>query len=144
MSILAYFPYLKKIKLGSWDRILSVCVLCIPFVNFGMPEPIFMKLGILHDPSHQCLRQDAYPPVLLLRNGSVNTFPKQWIHTIEEMLGTSSSTRSVFCQRGVCRSVYPLSLLGNNSVNTFPHQRRIYGGVIFYAVRVIKEKYAVS
>jgi hypothetical protein len=35
---------------------------------------------------------------------------------------------------GLC---IPLSLLGNNSVKTFPRQRRIGGGVVFYAVGVV-------
>jgi hypothetical protein len=37
-------------------------------------------------------------------------------------------------------SMCPLSLLGNNSVKTFPRQRRIAGGVVFYAVRVVSRK----
>jgi hypothetical protein len=37
---------------------------------------------------------------------------------------------------GLC---IPLSLLGNNSVKAFPRQRRIVGGVIFYAVRVLSK-----
>jgi hypothetical protein len=37
-------------------------------------------------------------------------------------------------------SVYPLSLLGNGSVNTFPRQRRIVGGMVFYAVHVISKE----
>jgi hypothetical protein len=32
--------------------------------------------------------------------------------------------------------LYPLSLLGNDSVNMFP-QKRIVGGVVSYAVRVV-------
>jgi hypothetical protein len=39
----------------------------------------------------------------------------------------------------VCQCI-PLSLLGNNSVKTFPRQRRIVGGVVFYAVRVISKE----
>jgi hypothetical protein len=35
---------------------------------------------------------------------------------------------------GLC---IPLSFLGNGSVNTFPLQRRIVGGVVFYAVCVV-------
>jgi hypothetical protein len=33
-----------------------------------------------------------------------------------------------------------LSLLGNKSVKTFPRQRRIAGGVIIYAVRVVMKE----
>jgi hypothetical protein len=37
-------------------------------------------------------------------------------------------------------SVYPLLMLGNGSVNTFPRQRRINGGVVFYAVGVVSKE----
>jgi hypothetical protein len=44
--ILAYFPYFEKNK----SRLMrSPCCLCVceyPHINFWMPEPIFMKLGI--------------------------------------------------------------------------------------------------
>jgi hypothetical protein len=41
----------------------------------------------------------------------------------------------------VSLSVYHLSLQGNGLLNTFPPERRIFGGVILYAVRVVsKEK----
>jgi hypothetical protein len=36
--------------------------------------------------------------------------------------------------------IYFISLLGNGSVNTFPPQRRIVGGVAFYAVRVASKE----
>jgi hypothetical protein len=36
--------------------------------------------------------------------------------------------------------VYPLSLLGNSLVKTFPRQRRIVGGVVFYAVHVVSKE----
>jgi hypothetical protein len=39
--LLAYFPYFEKIKVVSWDL-----QLCIPPINFWMPEPLFMKLGM--------------------------------------------------------------------------------------------------
>jgi hypothetical protein len=38
---------------------------------------------------------------------------------------------------GLC---IPLSLLGNGLVNTFPRQRRIVGGIVFYAVRVVSKE----
>jgi hypothetical protein len=37
-------------------------------------------------------------------------------------------------------SVYPRLLLGNNSVKAFPRQRRIFVGVVFYAVHVISKE----
>jgi hypothetical protein len=39
----------------------------------------------------------------------------------------------------VCLCI-PLSLLGKNSVKTFPRQRRIVGGVVFYAVHDISKE----
>jgi hypothetical protein len=33
----------------------------------------------------------------------------------------------------------PLSLLGNNSVKILPRERRIIGGIVFYAVRVVSK-----
>jgi hypothetical protein len=41
---LAHFPYFKKILQAYEITLLSVCV-CVPPINFWMPEPIFMKLG---------------------------------------------------------------------------------------------------
>jgi hypothetical protein len=39
----------------------------------------------------------------------------------------------------VCLCI-PLSLLGKKSVKTFPRQRRINGGVVIYAVRVVPKE----
>jgi hypothetical protein len=39
----------------------------------------------------------------------------------------------------VCLCI-PLSLLGSNSVKMFPRQRRIVGGVVFYAVGVVSKE----
>jgi hypothetical protein len=36
----------------------------------------------------------------------------------------------------VCLCI-PLSLLGNNSVKKFPWQRKIVGGIVFYAFRAV-------
>jgi hypothetical protein len=38
---------------------------------------------------------------------------------------------------GLC---IPLSLLGKNSVKTFPRERKIVGGAVFYAVRVVSKE----
>jgi hypothetical protein len=41
-----YFPYFEVIKECLWDHLsLSLC-LCIPRINFWMPEPVFMKLDM--------------------------------------------------------------------------------------------------
>jgi hypothetical protein len=49
---------------------------------------------------------------------------------------TSNNRRTV----GHVSLCIPLSLLGNNAVKTLPRQRRIVGGVIFYAVRVVPKE----
>jgi hypothetical protein len=63
----------------------------------------------------------------VLGNDSVDTFPRQRIHTTLEELWEA------------CVCVCPLSLLGNSSVNTLPQQERIVGDV-FCAVRVVSKE----
>jgi hypothetical protein len=36
--------------------------------------------------------------------------------------------------------MYPLPLLGNGSENTFPLQRKIIGGVAFYAILIVSKE----
>jgi hypothetical protein len=44
---LADFPYFEKIKVGLWDHhAICVSVYPPPPINFWMPGPIFMKLGM--------------------------------------------------------------------------------------------------
>jgi hypothetical protein len=55
---------------------------------------------------------------------------------------TNIRDNTIIIQR-LCLWVFPcisLSLLGNNSVKTFPRQRKIVGGDVFYAVRVISKE----
>jgi hypothetical protein len=105
------------------------------------------------NPSHQSVCLYVYPScrckatvrlsvtlLSVLGNGSINTFPRQRIHgTIEELLDSSFSMRSMSYQRRIYGSVYPLSLL-DNSVKTFPGQRRVVGGGFFYSVRVVSKE----
>jgi hypothetical protein len=75
------------------------------FLKFGMyimaPEPISVTYFI--NPSHQSVCLYVYPPLWLLGNGSVDTFPWQQIHvTIEELLEASSPIWSTLYQRRVC------------------------------------------
>jgi hypothetical protein len=141
--------------------------LCIPPINFWIPEPIFMKLGMYImapepistayyiNPSHQSVCLYVYPSYhckatarlsvslhSVLGNGSVTTFQQQRTHaTIDKFLNALFSIRSVSYQRRVCGSLWsPLSLLDNNSVKTFPRERRIVGGVVFYAARVVSKE----
>jgi hypothetical protein len=44
----------------------------------------------------------------------------------------------------VCLYVYSATLLGNSWINTFPRQRRIFGGVVFYAVHVASKESVVN
>jgi hypothetical protein len=141
----------------------SVC-LWIPPANFWMAEPIFMKLDMYimaTEPISTTYFMNPCVSVCVFRlslqsNGSVKCIPPfgarqrlgkhvpaQRIHTtIEELLDASFSVLSVSYQRRVCGSVFvsPLSLLGNNSVKTFPRQRRIVGGVVFCAVRIVAKE----
>jgi hypothetical protein len=110
IPLLAYFPYFEKIKV-------SLCYLHAhgvsppPPINFWMPEPNFMKLGIMApepfsmayfiNPSHQAVCTHVYP-LSLLRNVSIKI---------------------------------PLSLLGK--CNEYTRNRRIVATVVFYAVRVV-------
>jgi hypothetical protein len=53
---------------------------------------------------------------------------------------TRKNRRNVGCVcLWVCLCIL-LSLLGNGSVNTFQRQRRIVGGIVFYAVRVLSKE----
>jgi hypothetical protein len=99
---LAYFPCFEKIRL-------DVC-LCIPPINFWMPEHMFMKLGMyivapelisaayFINPSHQSVCLYVYP--------------------------------STFARQGLSKNV-------NMATNT--HNRRIVGSSIFCMIHISKE-----
>jgi hypothetical protein len=120
--LLAYFLYLKKIKikLGLWNHLAVVCV-CVsvyppppPAINFRMFEPIFMKLGMyiialepisaayLKNPSHQsvCL----HPPIIAKQRLGKHVFAATNARNSRRIVDASSSIRSVSCQRKVCGS----------------------------------------
>jgi hypothetical protein len=91
---LIYFPYLKKSRFTP-----SPWCLCIPPINFWLPESILMKLGFYYHGiwAHFNVELRKFISSVsvascasfssLLRNSWVNTFPWQGIHTtIEEML----------------------------------------------------------
>jgi hypothetical protein len=112
--------------------LLAVC-LWIPPVNFGMPEPIFTKLGMhvmatesvstafFINPSHQTVCLYVYPSYRckttvrlsgflhsLLGNGPINTFLQKRIQaTVKELLDPSFSIRSVSYRRRVVGFVHP-------------------------------------
>jgi hypothetical protein len=45
-EFLAYFPYFQKNKSRFIRKFWCLYVCMSPFINFRMPEPIFMKLGM--------------------------------------------------------------------------------------------------
>jgi hypothetical protein len=133
----------------------SPCCLCLwnnP-INFWMPESIFMKLGmyiyhgtwahlngVLHKSLPSVCASICISLLSLLGNGSVKCIPhfiaRQWLG---KHITAATNTRICWTlvSVGLC---IPLSLLCNNSVKTFPRQRRIVGGVVFYAVRVVSKE----
>jgi hypothetical protein len=111
-------------------------------IHIMAQEPVSEAYFI--NPSHQSVCLHVYPSYRckakarlcatyhsVIDNSSVNTFLRQWIPaTIEELLDAC-----------VCGSVcIPISLLGNSFVMMFPRRRRIVGGVVFYAVRVVSKE----
>jgi hypothetical protein len=85
------------------------------------PEPISMAYFI--NPSHQSTRMCI--PLFIARQVLGKHVPAA--------TNTCNTRRTV---ERVCLCI-PLSLLDNNSVKTFPRQRRIVGGVVFCAIRVV-------
>jgi hypothetical protein len=98
---LACFPYFEKNK----SRLMRSPCVCVyhPPINFWMPEPVFMKLGMYimaREPiltayfinaSHQSVCLYMCIPLSLLGNGSVKTLPRQRIHNRKIV------ARVVFC-----------------------------------------------
>jgi hypothetical protein len=122
--------------------------LWIPPINFLMPEPIFMKLG-MNIMAPKPILSKSLPSVCesvcvsllsLLGNGSVKCVRR---FIARQCLGTHvpapTNTRHKTIAGRVCLSI-PLFLLGNNSIKTFLRQRRIVGGFVFCAFRVISNK----
>jgi hypothetical protein len=163
--IWSLFPIFRKNKSRLMRSPRCLCV-CVSPINFWMPEPIFMKLG-MNGMASEPVSLRVSIPLSLPSNSSVDTFPRQWIHaTIEELFDASFSMRFVSYQGKVCGSWAPwdsepritllarantnllawtrvcisLSFLGNSSVKTFPRQRRIFGSVVFYAVSVASKE----
>jgi hypothetical protein len=99
---------------------LSVC-LWIPLpINFWMPEPIFMKLGIyivvselistayFINPSHQSVCLYVYPPIVARQRLDKNVTEANNTHaTIKELLDASFSVWSESYQRKVGDYFFP-------------------------------------
>jgi hypothetical protein len=98
---------------------LSVC-LCIPFINFWMPELIFMKLcmyimapepistAYVVNPCHQSMRLYVYTPIVDRQRLSKNVTAATYTHAaIEEFLDASFSLQSVSYQRKVGERFFP-------------------------------------
>jgi hypothetical protein len=106
-------------------------------------EPISTAYLINLPPNHSVCLYVLYVPLSLLGKGSARCI----LHFIaRQRLGkhvpAAANTRNkeeLFdaCLLSLC---IPLSFLGNNSVKTFPRQRRIVGGVVFYAVRLASKE----
>jgi hypothetical protein len=145
---------LLPLFLKSKSRLMRLpCCLCVylyvyPPVNFLMPEPISVKLR-MHTMAPEPLSTAYFinpislcaciciPPIVTRQRLSKH-FPAA-TNTHNRRIG-----RVVFCavrvvskeSLWVCLCI-SLSLLGNGLVNTFLRQRRIGGGFVFYAVRVV-------
>jgi hypothetical protein len=136
----------------------SPCCLLIPPINLRISETWYVYHGNwAHLKSLPSVRVSVCVSVIaLLRKGSAKCIPLfgAWQRLGKHVPAANNIRynrlivrRVIFCavctlskeSLWVCMCVPP-SLLGNNSVNTFPRQRRIVGGVVFYAVRVVSKQ----
>jgi hypothetical protein len=91
-NILACFPYFEKIKVGLCDHH-AICIPPPPLVDFWLPEPVFMKLGMcimltepistayFRNPSHQSVCLYMYPQSLLGNVSVKKRYPgKEYTH----------------------------------------------------------------
>jgi hypothetical protein len=134
----------------------STCLGILPPINFWIPESIFMKLGAyitapepnstgcFINPSHQSVSV-CVSLLSLLGKASVKCMPlfiarQRFGKHVPAPTNTRNNRRIVGRACLWVRLCTPLSLLGNNSVKTFPQERRIVGGVVFYAVRVVSKE----
>jgi hypothetical protein len=108
-KFLACFPYLEKKNKSR--LMISPCCLCVCIaspINFWMPEPIFMKLGMyiivlepistpyFINPSQQSMRLDVIPSIVPRQVSGKNVTMATNTHaTKEELLAASFSVRSV-------------------------------------------------
>jgi hypothetical protein len=101
--------------------------------------------GVLHKSLPSVFVSVCVSLICLLGKGSVKCIPP---FIARQLLGkhvpAATNTRNIWRIAGrvclwVCLCI-PLLLLGNNSVKTFTRQRRIVGGVVFYAVRVVPKE----
>jgi hypothetical protein len=122
----------------------SPCRLCVynPLIKFRVSEPIFINPGISWYQS-QSERRDIYislsvcisPRVPRQRLG-MHVLQANIYATVDELSGGV-----VFYTVRFVSLCIPQSLFGNRSVFTFPRRRRIFGNIVFCAVRVVpKEK----
>jgi hypothetical protein len=131
----------------------SPCCLCVcvsPSINLWMPESIFIKSGAyivasesvskayFINPYHQSVCLYVYH-LFVARQRLVKYVPAAKNICNKRIFGRNIffvvrvlSKKSLW----VCPCI-PIELLGNNSVKTFPRQRRILGGLVFYAVGVV-------
>jgi hypothetical protein len=121
----------------------SPCCLCVsvspPPINFQMPEPIFMILGMyimapelistvyFINPSHQSVRVYVAPIVDMQRLGENVTAATNTYTAIEELLDSSLSMRSAWYQRNQGDSFFPELLVNKSTRETSVHSKRVPG-----------------
>jgi hypothetical protein len=152
-GFLDYFPYSEKMWV-VWCDLHPVCVSVNPLLlTFNAWTNLHETWYVYHGTSVHlnCVLLKSLPSACvsvclsrlsLLGNGSVKCIPpfvarRHLGKHVPVVTNTSNNRRIV--GRGclwLCLCI-PLSLLGNNSAKTIPRQRRIVGGVVFYAVRVV-------
>jgi hypothetical protein len=140
-------------KAGLRNRMcFCVYMLCtsLPLINFQMPEPVFMKLGVyimapepfsaayVMKPSHQSVCLYVYTHLVARpRIGKNVTAATNRQATIEQLFDALFSVRHMSYQRRVCG---PVRVLCMCSVITFLRQRRVVGGVLVNAVLLYQRK----
>jgi hypothetical protein len=114
------------------------------FIKLGIyimaPEPISTAYYI--NPSHQSVSVYVSRPILARQRlgkhvpAATNTRNNRrivaWVVFYAVRVVSHKSQWVFLC--------IPLSLLGNSSANTFPRQRKIIGGITFYAVGVVQKE----
>jgi hypothetical protein len=142
--LLTYFP---KVRLCGLH---PICVSV--YLSFRVLEPVFMKVGISWQLSPSVYVCMCIPPIVARRKlGKMirSFFARQRLGKHVPAATNACNNRRIigrfiFCaihvlskeSLWVCLCI-SLSLLCNNWMKTFPREGRIFGDVVFYAVRVV-------
>jgi hypothetical protein len=128
---------------------LCVC-LWIPPINFWIPEPIFMKLGI-HIMATELFWMAYFVNYSHQSKCLYVRIARQWLGNY--VTAATNAHRNIiivgrvifYAARILTKEIswvslcILLSLLGNGSINTFPRQEGIVRSVVSFAVRVISK-----